>query len=305
MSAKQGLRALAAAFERGINWFDLSPSYGDGLAENIFGKFVCNRRDRLHICTKCGILPPTVGSWVKIARPVARAAINRVPALRRWGAAGRPAARQMPLTGDFIRESLDASLRRLQTEYVDVLALHDPTGADLCNEDVAAALAAVLDSGKARAIGVAGSFDAAMVGVAAGLPLGHIQFADYPGRGSVGQARQVLGSRIDNTFVATHSVLSWRRKVNYRKVSPTIKLEALGALRDLGYTMELGASLDAAALDYALESNRLGTVVVSMFSPDHLKANLARLKAPPANVVEIGSLFQRFLVGANRGVGGE
>ena len=76
-------------------------------------------------------------------------------------------------------------------------------------------------------------------------------------------------------------------------------------MRDLGYTMELGASLDAAALDYALESNRLGTVVVSMFSPDHLKANLARLKAPPANVVEIGSLFQRFLVGANRGVGGE
>ena len=58
VSEGQGLRALHAAFERGVTWYDVAPPYGDGEAEEILGRFLTGRRDRVVICTKFGVPRP-------------------------------------------------------------------------------------------------------------------------------------------------------------------------------------------------------------------------------------------------------
>ena len=43
---REGLRALARAYDAGITWFDVAPSYGDAEAETILGEFVQGRPPR-------------------------------------------------------------------------------------------------------------------------------------------------------------------------------------------------------------------------------------------------------------------
>ena len=90
---KTSLAALACAFDCGITFYDTSNAYGDGRSEALIGAAFANRRDRVVIATKAGI-----------------AAFDRPP----------------DFSPDYLRRSLDDSLRRLRTDYVDVLQLHNP-----------------------------------------------------------------------------------------------------------------------------------------------------------------------------------
>ena len=83
--------ALARAFELGINYFDTSPDYGKGQAEANLGLALKSVRAPAIVATKVEIMPPDLGD---IAGAVTR--------------------------------SLDASLRRLQREAVDILMIHNP-----------------------------------------------------------------------------------------------------------------------------------------------------------------------------------
>jgi aryl-alcohol dehydrogenase-like predicted oxidoreductase len=258
IGGREGQRALSAAFDRGINWFDLAPSYGDGQAEIIFAEFARTRRDSIHICTKCGIAPARIGGLAAAVRPVARAAVKALPGLRRLAAGHRAAPIKQVLSGDMIRASLDASLRRLGTDHVDVLALHDPAVDELGRDDVARALQDVVASGKARAAGIAGSVEAIRAGLAAGLALGHIQLASGLG---LGELRREFAAPMDSLFTVTHTVFG----------------------RD-------GVQDRAAALDLALAENPQGTVLVSMFSPEHLEFNLARLLQGVASSAKLSDI---------------
>lgn len=150
VEASKGLRGLERAFDHGVNWFDLAPSYGDGEAEGIFGTFASSRRDRIHICTKVGLAPSAVGPLARALKPLAQRLVTIAPRLRSLVRRARPAPRRLALEGQLITSSLDASLRRLRTDYVDVLALHYPDLDILAREDVLEALQHATASGKAR-----------------------------------------------------------------------------------------------------------------------------------------------------------
>ena len=76
-----GLRALAAAHDAGVAWFDLAPLYGAGRAEEIAGRFLKGRpRDGVQICSKVGLAP-----GVRAPRPQGGADAAR-PRRRRRGA---------------------------------------------------------------------------------------------------------------------------------------------------------------------------------------------------------------------------
>src|SRR3989339_1327157 len=53
---EESLAAVDKAVEAGVNFIDLAPFYGDGLAEKIVGKAVAGKRDRVFIATKCGLI---------------------------------------------------------------------------------------------------------------------------------------------------------------------------------------------------------------------------------------------------------
>ena len=112
---------LGTALDCGINFFDHADIYGGGKCEELFGKWLAQHpsmRDKIIIQTKCGI---------------------------RKG--------YYDFSKEHILSSVDASLRRLQTDHIDVLLLHRPD-ALMEPEEVAEAFNALENAGKVRLFGV-------------------------------------------------------------------------------------------------------------------------------------------------------
>jgi aryl-alcohol dehydrogenase-like predicted oxidoreductase len=278
IGAKRGLAALGRAFDSGVNWFDLAPSYGDGQAEEIFSSFSESRRAEIHICTKCGNAAPPAGAVATALRPLARILVARTPALRKALAYGRPAATRVPLTGELIATSIDRSLQRLRTDYVDVLALHDPHSSDLAREDVRSAVEAVVASGRARAVGIAGSLEAAETAVRLELPINHIQIANNPVQPNIGVLARALGTKSESIFITTHSAFGPSTFVRRLVAAVQSDPELEQTLQRIGYGPAVDNAIRAALIDYAIRSNPAGTVLFSMFTGENLAFNVGRAK---------------------------
>jgi aryl-alcohol dehydrogenase-like predicted oxidoreductase len=122
-SEADNLAALDQAIALGANFIDTSDAYAEGKNEEFLGRALAGKRDKVILVTKFG----------NIRHPDGRREVN-----------GKPS---------YVAEALDASLKRLQTDYVDVFYLHrvDP---DTPIEDTVGAMARLVDAGKVRALGL-------------------------------------------------------------------------------------------------------------------------------------------------------
>ena len=118
------IRTIHAALDQGINLIDTAPIYGQGRSEEIVGEALRQhgRREGVILATKVGI------DWTA-------------------GRIERNSARQR------ILQEFEDSLRRLQTEYIDIYQVHWPDPLAPI-EETAATLRKLYDQGKIRAIGV-------------------------------------------------------------------------------------------------------------------------------------------------------
>jgi aryl-alcohol dehydrogenase-like predicted oxidoreductase len=98
----ESVRAIHAALDRGVNFFDTAANYGAGHSERILGRALKGMRDRTVIATKFGYRVDEQG---KAVMPYGESAEDSDPV-------------------PHIRADLESSLRRLETEYVDVYQLH-------------------------------------------------------------------------------------------------------------------------------------------------------------------------------------
>ena len=275
VAAGPGKRALAAALDAGVSWLDLAPLYGGGRAEEIAGEVIRARRDRVQVCTKVGLAPGTPPGGVKAALlPAARAAVAAVPALRgllRRG--GAQPARRLALTPETLAGSLEASLRRLGTDHVDLYALHDPDPAALADPEVLRALEAILASGKARAVAVAGDAAAGAAAVARGAPFTVVQAA-LPPPGAEDALIAAAGAAGFGRIV--HSVFG---------VSGSLAALRARAAADPAFAARLPGGgegvLARLMLERAFARVPDGVVLVSMFSPESLARNLGPAERPP------------------------
>ena len=121
---QSGIAILHAAVERGVTLFDTAEAYGPFNNEKLVGEALAPFRDRVIIATKFGF------------------GIN--PDGTRYGLDSRP---------DHIREVVEASLRRLNTETIDILYQHrvDPA---VPIEDVAGTVKELIAAGKVRYFGL-------------------------------------------------------------------------------------------------------------------------------------------------------
>lgn len=121
---EDSIKTIHAALDRDINFIDTAPVYGFGTSEEIVGKAVkqYGNRDNILIATKAAL------NW-KNDEPFRDASKER------------------------IMKEVDDSLKRLQTDYIDVYQIHwpDPT---VPIEETAEAMKELYDAGKIRAIGV-------------------------------------------------------------------------------------------------------------------------------------------------------
>jgi aryl-alcohol dehydrogenase-like predicted oxidoreductase len=154
------LRALEAATEAGINFFDTARSYGYGESEGLLGEFLQGQRESAIVCTKFGIQPVVSGGWKQRIKPLAQTAIKLFPGLR--GLVRRQvhqSASPVQFSADLLRSSLETSLRELRTEYVDMLLLHGALVETLDDAELFDCLASLVAEGKVRMAGVSGEHD--------------------------------------------------------------------------------------------------------------------------------------------------
>ena len=120
----EAMRAVHLAVDSGINFFDSSPYYGITLAETRLGEALAGRRERVILATKCG----------------------------RYGLA------DFDFSAKRVTASMDESLRRLQTDYIDLFQVHDVEFGDVQQiiHETLPALRQLQQQGKARYIGITG-----------------------------------------------------------------------------------------------------------------------------------------------------
>lgn len=121
----ESIAAIRHALDLGINWIDTAPAYGLGHSEEVVGRAIRGRRDKVIIATKCGL------AWDD---PSTRSVLNR---LKAWS----------------VRREAENSLRRLGVDVIDLYQIHWPDP----DEDVEegwAEIARLVQEGKVRYVGV-------------------------------------------------------------------------------------------------------------------------------------------------------
>lgn len=256
ISAADGARAVEAALERGLNWFDVAPSYGDGEAEGLLGRALGARANAVAVVTKVGLTANPPSALKKLVGRVARPVVAALPALRAAAKRARPdVARKVPLNGATVTESLDRSLSRLGVERLAVLALHGPTDADVANESVIRALEDAKHAGKIANIGIAGSFDVFLAARRAGLDADVMQVENSPFAPNALAAAD-LPEALRPRFLTTHSVFGVEG--------------ALDRVRALVAKGVIAGDPARLLLDYAFASNPDGVVLASTYKSRHL-----------------------------------
>jgi aryl-alcohol dehydrogenase-like predicted oxidoreductase len=129
----EAVKAIHRALDRGVNCVDTAPAYGAGHSEEVVARALETRRRDVILVTKCGVKVPPPGQLGPM----------------------RDASRANILS------EVDASLKRLRTDWVDVLLVHWPDAGTPFDETMRA-LEEVVTSGRVRFVGVS-NFTGAMI----------------------------------------------------------------------------------------------------------------------------------------------
>lgn len=119
LDERECFHILDYALEKGITYLDTAEWYGNGMSERIIGNWMRERRcrDRVAVLTK--FFPPNATTWG-----------NR----------------------EYVRQALDASLSRLQSDYVDIYMMHFPDP-NVPIEETLSTLSEEAEAGRVRALG--------------------------------------------------------------------------------------------------------------------------------------------------------
>ncbi|MEK7469134.1 MAG: aldo/keto reductase [Planctomycetota bacterium] len=150
-SRPQRIRLLEAAFDAGFTHFDTSPYYGFGMAESDLGHLLHGRRDRVTVATKVGLYAPGDGSFGSPGVYVRKALGKLAPQL---------SAPVVDWSVQAAERSLNESLKRLRTDHVDVVFLHEPEPGLVPAQEFLAWLEREKSKGKLLHWGLAGLRDA-------------------------------------------------------------------------------------------------------------------------------------------------
>jgi aryl-alcohol dehydrogenase-like predicted oxidoreductase len=141
IDAEASAKVIDAAIESGVTFFDTADRYGKGQSEDFLGRALGKRRDEIILATKFGM---------------------------------EMEKGQQGASPKYVREALDASLRRLRTDQIDLYQLHQPDPKTPIT-DTLGALDELVRGGKVRQIGCS-NFSVAQIREAADASQGRAQF---------------------------------------------------------------------------------------------------------------------------------
>lgn len=251
INAAEGELAVHAAIDSGVNFFDTAPFYGRTLSETRLGAALEGRRDKVVLATKCC----------------------------RYG------LDDFDFSAARVERSIDESLQRLRTDWVDVLHIHDVEFGDkrqIIDETFEAARR-VQQSGKARFIGVTGlqlgvlGEIAAAGGADAVLSYARFNLVNQDLNRDLAPALQRDGVGLINASPLLLGALTGSDPPNWHPGSDAL-LEACKKAAEA--CREVGADPARTALRFCLDHPYAASTLVGVQTREQLQANLAAVDTP-------------------------
>jgi aryl-alcohol dehydrogenase-like predicted oxidoreductase len=291
------LRTLEAACDAGINFYDTADMYSQGESERLVGKAFRRKRDKVFIATKGGYCLPGRNRLIQLIKPFAKPIVRALGVRRRSvPSALAPSAKvSQDFSPKYLRSAVEASLRRLQSDYIDLYQIHSPPPEELRGtrlQEALGLLECLKAEGKIREFGIAlDSVDDAahcidMDGIASlQMPFGLMDL-------------EALDGVFDKVFNRQYAIIARGcfgggalkqslTEAELRAAEP--KWERALQIRQLAEQMDR-SSLEA-ALQFALSVDPISVTILGMRTPEHLAANLKFYSAKPLSNEEKGKLL--------------
>lgn len=245
---KEGISAVHYALDHGVNFFDVSPFYGLTLAESRLGKALEGSRKDIILASKCG----------------------------------RYDLQDFDFSRKRILQSVDESLVRLKTDYLDLFQLHDIEFVDkaIILEEAVPAIQEVVKSGKARFWGITGLPVRYLAQIAREtnpdtvLSWGHYNLLEDEINDELVPLSQQLEFGMMNAAPLMQRILSdgtlppWHRSPDEVKALQPLLLELCKSY---------GVRLSTVALRYAMDHPYIATTIIGMCELEVVKQNVAAL----------------------------
>jgi aryl-alcohol dehydrogenase-like predicted oxidoreductase len=280
---ERSVRLLRRAFERGINYFDTADTYGSGLGETILADAFGGMRDEVVISTKIGY--------------------DFYNHTARRGQQERP----QDWSEDFVRFALEQSLKRLDTDYIDFLQLHNAKMDAVENDRLFELLEEFKREGKVRSYGVAlgpkiGWLEEGVRAMRerdlAGVQMIYNLLEQDPGRGLIGAARETGTSLIVRVPHSSgmlegkyDETTTFARNDHRRHRTREWLLDGLKKVGQLGFVTESGErTLGQAALKFVLASPEIVSTLPNIYYEEQLEEFAAAPDTPDLTEEELSRI---------------
>lgn len=243
-SESEGIKAVHQALDSGINYLDVSPYYGLTKAETVLGKAIKPLpRDQFILSTK----------------------------------AGRYGMNEFDFSQKRIIQSLEESLQRLNTDYVDILFLHDIefAPASIILEESIPALQKLKEDGKIRFTGICGlplqlfKDILPQTNVDAIISYCHYSLNDS----SLMELIPLLEEKkvgLVNASPLSMGLLSLRGAPGWHPASPELQAACLQAAE---YCERQGTDIAKLAVQFSTRNEHIPTTLVSTANPNNIRNN--------------------------------
>jgi len=277
-SDDQAVDLLHKAYDAGINYFDVAPTDGAGRGERLLGQAFQDKRELV-------IISSTVGR--------ADGSVDFSPA--------------------GIRKSLDATLDRLASSYVDVLQLHYPDAATVANAGVWQTLEALKSEGKARYVGIAlgpgpGGLEEGRAAMRK-RDLGCVQtyynlLEEEPGRKffpvalEINQGMVIRAPHAGGVLESSADAVRFPADGDLQVKDAAWIERARKQAANLSWIYEgKGMSLSQAALKFILSEETVASVIPNIYGEEHLAEYGAVSDFESFSQVELGEIAEQFRKG--------
>jgi aryl-alcohol dehydrogenase-like predicted oxidoreductase len=279
-------RAVRRAYDLGCTFFDTADVYGHGHSEEVLGAALDGIRSEVVVATKVGgnfynrdvnpLLIPRITQTLD--RPLAEVAAD----------APLPVTHDACFSASYVRFAVEQSLRRLRTDYIDLLQLHNPTLDLIAHPETYRVLDDLKGAGKIRFYGVSVHLpDEGLAAVEVTRP-DAVQIA-YNIVRRAAEDRFFPAARAVNVGVIAREPLAngflsgkyrpesiWEKgDIRGRMPRPQVEqLAALGA-RVTALAREAGVTAAQLALRFALDNEAVSVVIVGMKTVAQVDENLS------------------------------
>jgi aryl-alcohol dehydrogenase-like predicted oxidoreductase len=152
-------KTILKALDAGINFCDTADIYGQGESEILIGKTFKGKRDKVVIASKAGYKFSSTGKVFTKLKPLVQpfiaSTLKAIPSAKKYLQKMRTNNLEQDFSGKYLVKAIEASLKRLNTDYLDLFQLHSPSILLLENSDFIESLELLKKQGKIRYYGIA------------------------------------------------------------------------------------------------------------------------------------------------------